>query len=195
MSFSKKAFSSYLEEGEEIIQVIHHSIFTIFKPIAIIVAIFHLLPLLGWYFFENLALIWLILIIIGFSKIISRLAGWYFNALLVTSMSLLNVEWTGVFNRQATRIEYSQVDAFSYAVMGVFNTVFNFGDLIIDKVGGGQVIIKGAFRPKYTTQYLSEMQSQMVDQQLKKDHESLKGVLTDMLRSHISTHGVVISDE
>lgn len=195
MSFNEKAFGSYLEEGEEIIQVIHHSIFTIFKPIAIIIAIFHLLPLLGWYLFEPLALLWIALMGVGIGKILSRLAGWYFNALLVTSMSLLNVEWAGVFNRQATRIEYSQVDAFSYAVMGVFNTIFNFGDLIIDKVGGSQVVIKGAFRPKHTTQYLSEVQSQMVDQQLKRDHESLKGVLTDMLRSHISTHGVVISDE
>jgi hypothetical protein len=195
MNFKQRAFSVYLEDDEEVLYLIHHSILTIFKPIAIITLLFILIPLLGWYFVDKLSFIWLTIMVVGTLKILSRLAGWYFNALLATNISLINIEWSGVFNRQATRIEYSQVDAFSYAVMGVFNTILNFGDLIIDKVGGGQVIIKGAFRPKYNTQFLSDFQSKMVDQQLKRDHESLKGVLTNMLRSHIAENGVVISDE
>lgn len=197
MNLYKKLFRVYLEENEEVFYVVHHHIITIFKPISKILLFFILIPIGLWSIldFAIIRLISSIVILIGFLKIASILLGWYFNALLVTNLNLLDIEWKGLFNRQANRVEYSQIESFSYSVTGVINTIFNFGDITIEKSSGNQVVIKGAFKPKQKSQLLTKIQDQMVNSQLRKDHEGLKGVLTNLLRSHIQEHGITVSDE
>lgn len=197
MQLYKKLFGVYLEEGEEIFYIMHHHVITIFKPITKIFFIFILAPILLWSIldFSLIRLICLIVITIGILKISSILLGWYFNALLVTNLNLLDIEWKGLFNRQANRIEYSQIESFSYSVTGIINTIFNFGDITIEKSSGNQVQINGAYKPKQKSQLLTKIQDEMVNSQLKKDHEGLKGVLTNLLRSHIKEHGITVSDE
>ena len=188
-------FKHYMEEGEEMFYVIHHHIITIFKPI-FKNFVFHIfIPVSLWWAVSSLSFIWLIWIIIGTSKITSIIFAWYFNALIVTNLNLVNVEWNGLFDRQANRVEYNQIESFSYNVTGLANTVFNFGDITIDKSSGNKVVIKGAFRPKQKSQLLTKIQDEMVDKQLKRDHEGLKSVLTNLLRSHIAEHGVTLIDE
>ncbi len=184
-----------MEEGEEIFYVVHHHIITIFKPITKILVLYIGLSMFFWYLVPKLSFIWIIIWLIGFFKTFSILLAWYFNALLVTNLNLIDVEWNGLFNRAANRIEYSQVESFSYNIIGVFNTIFNFGDITIDKSSGNQVIIRGAFKPKQKSQLLTKIQDEMVNTQLKRDHEGLKGVLTNLLRQHIHDHGIVISDD
>lgn len=184
-----------MEEGEEIYYAIHHHVITIFKPIFKTIGIYILPSMFFWWLIPNLSFIWIFWWGAGFSKIVSVFLSWYFNALLVTNLNLVNVEWTGLFNRQAFRIEYGQIESFSYSVMGIFNTIFNFGDITIDKASGNQVHIKGAFRPKKKAELLTKIQEQIVDRQLKQDHEGLKGVLTNLLRSHIKEHGIVVEQD
>jgi hypothetical protein len=184
-----------MEEGEEIFYAIHYHIITIFKPILKISFFYIFIPGFLYWIIETLSFIWLIWIAIGISKILSVLFSWYFNALLVTNLNLVNVEWKGLFNRQANRIEYSQIESFSYTVIGLANTIFNFGDITIDKSSGNQITIQGAYRPKQKAQLLTKIQDQMVNKQLHRDHEGLKGVLTNLLRHHIQEHGVTIIDE
>jgi hypothetical protein len=188
-------FQIYMEEGEEIYYAVHHHIITIFKPAFKAIGLF-ILPAMGlWYLIPNLSFIWLIYWLWGAGKLISILCSWYFNALLVTNLNLLNIEWRGLFDREAFRIEYGQIESFSYSVTGILNTVFNFGDITIDKSSGNQVVIKGAFKPKQKAQLLTKIQDEMVNSQLKKDHEGLKGVLTSLLRKHIQDHGITIDHE
>jgi hypothetical protein len=184
-----------MEEGEEIYYAIHHHLITIFKPITKALAIYILPSMFMWWLIPNFSFIWIFWWGAGFFKIISILLAWYFNALLVTNLNLVNVEWTGLFNRQAYRVEYGQIESFSYSIVGIVNTIFNFGDITIDKSSGNQVQIKGAFRPKKKAELLTKIQEEIVDTQLKRDHEGLKGVLTSLLRSHIKEHGVVISED
>ena len=188
-------FKHYMEEGEEIFYAIHHHVITIFKPIFKTI-LFYLLPAsFLWWLFPSFSFVWIIWWATGLFKIISIILAWYFNALLVTNLNLVNIEWAGLFNRQAYRIEYSQIESFSYSVTGIINTIFNFGDITIDKSSGNQVEIKGAFKPKQKAQLLTKIQDQMVNLQLRKDHDGLKGVLTSLLRSHIQEHGIVVSDD
>jgi hypothetical protein len=195
MQLYKKLFKHYMEDGEEIFYVVHHHIITIFKPITKILILYIGLSMFFWYLVPKLSFIWLVIWLIGFFKTVSILLAWYFNALLVTNLNLIDVEWNGLFNRAANRIEYSQVESFSYSVVGIFNTIFNFGDITIDKSSGNQVVIRGAYKPKLKSQLLTKIQDEMVNSQLKKDHEGLKGVLTSLLRKHIQDHGIVITDD
>lgn len=195
MKAYKFFFKTYMEDGEEVYYAIHHHLITIFKPLTKITFIFGIIPGTLWWIIPNLSFIWLTWILIGTGKMLSILLSWYFNALLVTNLNLVNIEWKGLFDRTAYRIEYSQIESFSYNVVGFANTIFNFGDITIDKSSGNQVVIKGAFRPKYKSQFLTKIQDQMVDRQLKQDHEGLKDVLTNLLRSHIKEHGITLIDD
>jgi hypothetical protein len=195
MQLYKKLFKVYLEEGEDVYYVIHHHIITVFKPIVKLVATMIFLPIFLWWIIPSLSFVWLFIIAYGVAKISSIVLAWYFNALLVTNLNLIDIEWKGLFDRQANRIEFSQVESFSYNVTGVINTIFNFGDITIDKSSGNQVVITGAYQPKTKAQLLTKIQDEVVNTQLKKDHAGLKDVLTNMLRNHIQEHGITVSED
>lgn len=188
-------FKSYMEDGEIIYYAVHHHIFTVFKPLAIVTLFFIAPPILLWIAQPKLALIWMIWIALGVIKFILEIIAWYFNALLVTNLNLVDVEWNGVFDRSALRIEYNQIESFSYNISGFINTVFNIGDLSIAKISGNQITVKGIFKPKKRTQILTKIQDKLVSMQLQKDHTNLKNILTNMLQTHIQDNKLNIKDD
>lgn len=184
-----------MEDGEEILYAIHHHVILMLKPLGIILAIYILAPAGLWYLFPKLSLAWLIWLTIGVVKFTLELFSWYFNALLVTNLNLVDVEWNGIFDRTALRIEYNQIESFSYTVNGFWNTVLNMGDIAIAKISGNTINIAGVRRPKKQTQLLTRVQDDIVNMQLHKDHSSLKDILTNMLQNHIQEHGIRIDDK
>ncbi len=188
-------FKSYMEDGEEILYIIHHHVILMLKPLGII-ALFHLAAPAGlWYLFPKLSLAWLIWLTIGVTKFTLELFSWYFNAILITNLNLVDVEWNGVFDRTALRIEYNQIEGFAYTVNGFWNTVLNMGDITISKLSGNVVNIAGVHKPKKRSQLLTKVQDELVNRQLQKDHTNLKDILTNMLQSHIQEHGIRIDDK
>jgi hypothetical protein len=183
-----------MEEGEEIHLIIHHHLIIIIKPLLINLGIYTLPPIILWLLFPEAPFAWMIWLGIGIVRLVLLLFSYYFNALLVTNLNLVDVEWNGVFNRAAQRIEYGQIESFAYNVNGFLNTILNIGDITINKISGNQINIESIFNPKQRIQLLTKLQDQMVQGQLHKDHSSLKDILTNMLRDHIDEHGIVIED-
>ncbi len=188
-------FKSYTEDGEEIYLAVHHHIFTIAKPVAKILIFFIVPPAALWILVPKLQLIWALWALFGIIKLVFEIISWYFNAILVTNLNLVDVEWNGIFDRSALRIEYNQIESFSYTINGFFNTIFNIGDITIDKISGNRINVPGIYSPKKRTQKLTKMQDELIDAQLHKDHSNLKDILTSVLQKHISEHGITISEE
>ena len=192
MSLQNKLFGKYLEEGEELIHVLHHHVISTLKPVFLNIFIYIGVPSLLWYAIPNLQILWIALILLGIGKTLSILIAWYYNALLITDVNLIDLEWKGVFNREATRIEYRQVESFSFTVNGILNTFFNIGNIEIMKLNGNVVEIKGVFNPQKNAQLLTKLQDEILSQEIKNDHEALKSLLTNMIQSHIKEHGLTI---
>lgn len=190
-----KLFKGYLEEGEELIHVLHHHVLSTLKPVLLNLTIYILVPSLVWYAIPDLRLIWIAIIAFGSFKTISTLISWYYNALLVTDVNLIDLEWHGVFHREATRIEYRQVESFSYEVNGVINTIFKIGNIEIMKLNGTVNEIKGVFNPQRNSQLLTKLQDEIVNQNIRNDHDALKGILTNMIQDHIKENGITIYEE
>lgn len=184
-----------MEEGEEIHLIIHHHLIIIFKPLLINLGIYTLPPIILWLLFPEVPFVWMIWLAIGVIRLVLLVFSYYFNALLVTNLNLVDVEWNGVFNRAAQRIEYGQIESFAYNVNGFINTMLNIGDITVNKISGNQINIESIFNPKQRIQLLTKLQDQMVQGQLHKDHSSLKDILTNMLRDHIQENGIVIEED
>lgn len=190
-----RLFKGFLEEGEELIHVLHHHVLSTFKPVFLNLLLYVAIPALVWYAIPDLKIAWIAIIIFGVGKTISTLISWYYNALLITDVNLIDLEWHGIFHREATRIEYRQVESFSYEVSGVFNTVFKIGNIEIMKLNGSVNEIKGVFNPQKNSQLLTKLQDEIINQNIRNDHEALKSILTNMIQDHIKENGMTIYEE
>lgn len=190
-----RLFRGFLEEGEELIHVLHHHVLSTFKPVCLNILLYIVIPSLVWYAIPSWSLLWIAIIIFGVGKTISTLISWYYNALLITDVNLIDLEWHGVFHREATRIEYRQVESFSYEVSGVFNTLFKIGNIEIMKLNGTVNEINGVFNPQKNSQLLTKLQDEIINQNIRNDHEALKGILTNMIQDHIKENGITIYEE
>lgn len=193
--FRDRLFKGFLEEGEELIHVLHHHVLSTFKPVFLNLLLYVAIPSLVWYAIPDLKILWIAIIVFGVGKTISTLVSWYYNALLITDVNLIDLEWHGIFHREATRIEYRQVESFSYEVSGVLNTIFKIGNIEIMKLNGTVNEIKGVFNPQKNSQLLTKLQDEIINQNIRNDHEALKGILTNMIQDHIKENGITIYEE
>jgi hypothetical protein len=190
-----RLFKNYLEEGEELIHVLHHHVLSTLKPIFLNILVYIAVPSLLWFAIPTLKLLWLAIIIFGVAKNLSILISWYYNALLITDVNLIDLEWHGIFHREATRIEYRQVESFSFEIKGVFNTLLNIGNIEIMKLNGNVTEIKGVFNPQTNSQLLTKLQDEIINLGIRNDHEALKGILTNMIQDHIKENGITIYED
>ena len=110
---------------------------------------------------------------------------WYFDAWLLTNTSVIDLEWGGLFNRSSTRVEYHMIEGLTYEYAGVFQTVFRYGDITIQKIGSGaEVSLKDAMLPRKVESKVLELQAKFVTSKTYKEHDALKGLLSDMLQEH-----------
>ncbi len=190
-----RLFRNYLEEGEELIHVLHHHVISTFKPIFLNIFLYIAIPALIWYAIPQATIVAIPFIVFGVGKTLSILISWYYNALLITDVNLIDLEWHGVFHREATRIEYRQVESFSFEINGVINTLLNIGNIEIMKLNGTVTEINGVFNPQKNSQLLTKLQDEIINQNIRNDHEALKGILTNMIQDHIKENGITIYED
>jgi len=188
-------FNSYLEDGETIAVILHKHIITLLQPLIVNSVIFFILPATIWIVAPKLALPAFIIILIGTWRLFYKTIAWYFNTLLVTNLNLVDITWNGFFERSATRVEYNQIESFSYAISGFLSTILNMGDVIIAKNSGTEVPIPHLYRPKKKTQILTQLQDQFMTNHQQRQSGAIKDLLTSMLEQHILENGIVIDDE
>jgi uncharacterized membrane protein YdbT with pleckstrin-like domain len=82
------------------------------------------------------------------------------NYLVITNMHVIKLEQNGLFNDEAAQLDLARVQDVSGSRKGVFGTIFNFGDIVIETAGAQQYFV---FRFASNPQRLAD--------QLLQDHE------------------------
>ncbi|QQS59203.1 hypothetical protein IPN35_06515 [Candidatus Peregrinibacteria bacterium] len=179
-------FRRHLENGEYVLFVAHKHWIEIF-PKAIKTAVFgFLVPWTAWFFFPAFfwgAVIWTILFWCWFFY---HFADWYFDAWVATNMSLIDIEWRGIFHHLSSRIPYSEVREVSWEVNGFFGTILGFGDASVSMTTGGKVALHNIARPKRVELQILQIRDQFLSEQRMVESEALKGLLASMVASHVS---------
>jgi hypothetical protein len=191
MVFAERAFRSFLEPGEEILEVFHrHPVVMVKKQLEILVfGVF--VPLFLWYLFPEFVLFFTLWLVISVFRILYTVVGWYFDSLLLTNVSILDVYWNGFFDRSSSRLEYPMIEGISYAIQGFRRTVFNYGHVHINRSGGSSVLdLPDAVNPPKVERVILSHQEKFVSEQSIKDSDTLKSLLVTMIRHHNKNGGV-----
>lgn len=188
MLIAQSLFKSYLEPGEKIEAIFHRHPFVMIPDFLRIGFFGFVLPGFLYVLFPQFVLFLILWLVIGMIRVIYVVMGWYYDALMITDVSLLDVLWNGFFDRSSSRLEYNMIEGITYNFKGVIQTIFNYGLVTIQRAGGGtEIYLKEAMNPKKIERKVMAYQEGFVTHQSLKDADSLKGLLTTLVRHHAKT--------
>lgn len=124
-----------LKDGEQVLYVAHQFPLTHWPKILItfillILPFFFLFPLfdLGWWGLG----IFSVLILTGFLFGASQLIKWYYDVFVVTGERVIDIDQKGLFDRTVSVAPYQNIQDVSYRIKGVWQTIFRYGNVLID---------------------------------------------------------------
>lgn len=186
MELSHYLFSGHLDEGERIVDIAHRHPFIYFKASFKTFFFGMVLPIVFFLFFPKAVLIWAIWFGAGILGMLYHFMDWYFDAWLLTTAGVVDIEKNGLFERNSTRVEYHMIEGISYEIKGFWPTILNFGDVTIDKMGTStSVHLKDGASPKKIERKIMKYQEEFVEEKSIRDHNALKNMLADMIAYHI----------
>lgn len=183
-------YRSYLGEGEKILFVIHRHIFLQMKDFAKILFFGLIVPTFILWLFPQTLLFSAIWIAIGLIRFGYEFLDWYYDVWLVTNVSIIEIMWQGFFEKSSARIEYHIVQGVGYEIKGFIRTIFNYGDITLDKFTGNPSIFKGALRPKKKVERIGAAQEEFVKHKNYRDHHALQNLLADLMQQHVVEYGM-----
>jgi hypothetical protein len=178
-------FGPHLEKDENILYVVHRHPFLMFKNGLKIAALHFFLPIFLWNVFAEIWFVFLVWLIYGIIAMNKMIFNWYFDAILITDMSLIDVTWNGPFDRNSVRLEYSMIEGTSYSFKGILQTLFNYGTVQINRQGGATGFeLKDAVNPSKVESVILNYQEKYLANKNMEDVGALKNLLTEMIRKH-----------
>lgn len=178
-------FGPNLEEGEKILFVSHRHPFVLVKSSIKISFLHFFLPIFLWYVFPEIWFVFLVWLVYGGIAFTKMMFDWYFDALVITDKCLLSVTWNGPFDRNSTRLDYSMVEGTSYNFKGIWQTIFNFGTITVNRQGGGTGMeLKDAINPTRVESMVLGYQEKYLDNKNMDDVKALKSLLSEMIKKH-----------
>jgi len=187
-------FAPYLEEGEKVLRVFHRHFFVMLPDLFRVLLFGVAIPLFLFYLFPDFAFFFAIWIFVTLIRLVYILFNWYHDALLVTTVSLISVQWNGFFDRMSSRLEYNQIDGTTSEIRGFRRTLFNYGNVTIQHGSGVPIVLRDAVNPKSVEKQIMLYQDKFVSDQSLKDSDALKDLLTTMLRHHVKTGSIPEED-
>ncbi|MBT5016137.1 hypothetical protein HN748_04765 [Candidatus Peregrinibacteria bacterium] len=178
-------FRAYLNPGEKILYVAHVHPFTIYKSFLKHLFFGFALPGLFYLMMPPFWIVWASWGGIGALYMLLFYLDWYFDAILVTNQTIIDLEWTGIFKRSSSRVEYHTIEGVAYEVNGFWATVLNYGDLAIDRIGtGSQIGLKDVSFPKTAEREIMSAQNDFMRNKSFREHQTLKDLLAGMLQDY-----------
>ncbi len=195
MSLKYLTYRRHLDEGEEIFYVVNRHWFILKKKTWKPVLFGILPPVLVFYLFPMFFIVCLVWLIAGLTNFAIKFMEYHYDCLLVTNIGVIDIERRGIFDNTSKRIEYHMIDGISYTIQGFLPTVLNYGDIVIDKMGMGmQINLADAANPRKVDRIIMKYQEKFIKEKSFTDHETLKGMLAEMIATHAKENGIFNSD-
>lgn len=178
-------FGPYLEKDEKILHIARRHIFILAGEIFKIAVLKFFVPIFFWFVFPELWFAWLVWVLYGGISLNKVIFQWYFDVILVTDLSLIDIKWHGFFEKESVRLEYANVEGTSYNFKGFFQTIFNYGLLQINRQGGGVGLeLPDAITPAKVESIVMLYQEKYLSDKSMSDVASLKNLLGEMIKKH-----------
>lgn len=179
-------FGPHLEKGEQIHYVAHRHPFILVTGGVQILFFHFFVPIFFWNVFPEIWFIFLVWVIYGLIALNRMIFNWYFDVILITSMSLIDVTWNGMFDRKSVRLEYSMMEGTSVTFKRFWQTFFNYGTIQVQRQGGVVGIeLKDAINPAKVESIIIGYQDKYNDGKKTEDVNALKSLLSEMIKKHV----------
>ncbi len=177
-------FGRHLEAGEEILYIVHRHwillagrffewlFYGLFMPWGLYF-LFLRTPAFLW-----VAVLWTLLALIRFFY---SFADWYANVWLVTNMSILQIQWHGIFSNTSSRIGFEDVEGVVYEVHGFWPTMLRYGHITLKVMSGNNIQMNTAANPKKAELELARLQSNYLHHRESHQAGHLKNMLSEMV--------------
>ncbi len=184
----KILFHKHLEKEEKILYAIHKHWVFLLKPL-IITGFFGILVPWSLYAigFNANAFFWIAVVWSGLATILLlyEYFDWYSDAWLLTTMSLMAVEWNGFFHNASTRVDYQTIEGLTYEIKGFWPTVLRYGNISLNVVSGNNAVMQHAKNPKKAELMLAKLQEEVLSSKNFQDATGLKALLSDLVAHHL----------
>lgn len=195
MRLRDRIFSRFLDDGERVLSVAHRHSFVFAKAVFKVFVFGIVIPALLYVLFPGLATAWIIWGAVGLFGMTYRFMDWYFDVWLLTNFGVVDIERNGFFDITSSRIEYHMIEGISYTVKGFWQTIFNYGDVTIDKMGGQtSIVLRDSVRPKKLEALIAKYQDKYVANRSVRDHQALKNMLSEMIAYHAQSKRIDVDD-
>lgn len=176
-------FRSYLNPGEKIRFVAHTHPFTHYSVFFKTLVLGIVLPLGFNLLIPPFYMAWYSWVAIGSLSFFYKLLDWYMDAWIITNVGIIDLQWDGFFRKSSTRIEYYTIEGVTYEIQGFWNTIMNYGNIMIERLGTGTVVtLADVASPKKVEREVLAYQKEFVKEKNFKDHMALKDMLAGMLQ-------------
>ena len=186
----KMFFKGHLDEDEELFFVAHKHWIEIIKPLLITVIFGFLLPWSTWYLFDLLIWVPVIWSVFFLAWCAYHSMDWFFDALLVTDMAVIDIEWHSLFHRESSRVEYADLKEIGYEINGFWATILNFGTIQINLISGGQIQLEDVANPKKVELEIQGYKQEFLQDRKMTDAASIQEILSEIVKNHIEEHGL-----
>jgi len=181
-------FQKHLEKGENVLYAVHKHWVESLGPLTLIFFFGFLLPWVLYFvgfkatLFLGFVLIWNLLAAV---KIFYEFIDWYSDVWLFTNMSIIIVEWHGIFSNTSQRIGYEDTEGVAFVIKGFWGTVLRYGDVSLRVISGSHVDLKNAKSPKKVELALMKHQGNYLDSREMSHAGGLKELLSQMVANHL----------
>jgi hypothetical protein len=184
-------FRGHLDEDEKIIYVGHKHWGEIIGSLLK----YSILGIAGpwslYLFLGGLPFMWFAFITTGITyiRLMYILIDWYFDAILVTTLSLLFVQWHGVFHKESTRISYESIESISLETSGFLGVTLGFGTLSIERDSAEPIMMENIRNSRKLEFEIMRGKERYEDKQTSQNTDALHDILSQLVKEHIKKHG------
>lgn len=188
MLIDKLIFQKHLEKGEIIFFSAHKHWVELIGSLAGIIFFGFLLPWVLYFAGFNGSLFLIVIAVwsvVAFIKLFYVFVDWYSDVWLFTSMSIIIVEWHGIFSNTSQRVGYEDTEGVAFVIRGFWGTVLRYGDVSLKVISGSHLDLKNAKSPKKIELALMKYQKNYLNSREMSHAGGLKEMLSQMVAHHL----------
>ena len=143
MNKNKKQFPGQRED-EVLIAVFRKHWFSFLKPVLIFVVLFCISIVILWFWLAIpliLLIVGFVLLLLAISYLLYSFLLWWWDIYILTNIRVINFDQKTLFHRVVSEAELMNIQDTTYEIEGIWQTVFNYGQVKILTASSGQSIV------------------------------------------------------
>jgi hypothetical protein len=184
MIINRILFGKHLEQNEEILYAVHKHWVELAKP-ALEVGFFGFVIPWGLYLiglntplFFWVAVAWSAL---AYLRFLGLMLDWYCDTWLITNMSVITIQWNGIFSNLSARVGFEDIEGATYEIAGFWATMFRYGKMTLRVMSGSHFKLGPVANPKKAELAIAHFREKYITDRNIKDTNSLKTLLASMV--------------